>query len=177
MLHPRYVPQSTSAGRYRDESSRRRLCFIIIAGLVLVLGGVIVLVVRPRHFSQASNIRSPTASPVYDSEGAGKLFFDFTDFPTASPEGNFSMTDAEPSISPTIVIYDSNGAGVTFPNYTVFPSSAPNTTLWASPIAVIQDSNETGAPISQNPSFPSSAPSTTPTTNSQPTNTPSIPFQ
>ena len=126
MLHPRYVPQSTSAGRYREESSRRRLGYTIIAGLVLVFGGVIFLVVRPRNSSQASSVRSPTASPIYDSEGAGRVFVDFTDFPTASPTGNLSMTGLEPSASPTTVLYDTNDTVATFPNTTSFPSSAPS---------------------------------------------------
>lgn len=107
-----YERQSVSAGRYRTElvEWRTHCCFVGCAVAMIIVGAVLTFDVLPKeeHWYPAGSARLiPSASPseiLYDSQGAGLHFRDFTDFPTGSPTiKRLPTTKSMPTSPPTLL--------------------------------------------------------------------------
>ena len=183
-MHRHWEPQTPSVGRFREESTRRRLCGIILAGVVLT---VVISVSAPNKGHVAENRTKSTAKSSFrgphpfsqiskqpDSNSTEKIQAEenSTWIPSRSPSFHQSSR-ATPSVSPTAIPHNTQGAESKALNYTTVLSMSPAPTV--SPISpevlplvvpiptiLIQDQGSQGKAASSSSSLPSLLPSLSP---------------
>ena len=176
-MHRHLEPQLPSVGRYREESTRRRLCGIILAGVVLT---VIISVSVPnkdhvvdngtKNIAKSSFRGSYPVSQIskqHDFNSTKKIMAkkDLTLTPTMSPLSHQSISTTL-SVSPTIIGHAAQGAESPNQSYTTFPSVSPVMTQEPSarPTDIIHDADGAGLKFPDYTSFPSISPTTTTST-------------
>ena len=192
-MHRRWEPQTPSVGRFREESTRRRLCGIILAGIVLT---VVISVSAPNKGHVAENRTKSTAKSSFrgphpfsqiskqpDSNSTEKIQAEENSTWVQSRSPSFHQSSrATPSVSPTAIPHNTQGAESKALNYTTVLSMSPAPTV--SPISpevlplvvpiptiLIQDQESQGKTASSSSSLPSLSPSLSPALTATPTAT------